>query len=110
MSRVVAIRRVRVSGPSMVPTLHDRDVVLVWIGAPIRSGDVVLARFRELPGRPVLKRAVAARDGGWWLASDNEFVDGDSRSHGVAEVSGRVLLRWTSSGGPIARLRPRRVR
>jgi phage repressor protein C with HTH and peptisase S24 domain len=110
MSGVPTIRRVRVSGPSMVPTLHDRDLVLVWVGAPVRSGDVVLAHFRRLPDRPVLKRAVETRDGGWWLASDNEFADGDSRSHGVGDVSGRVLVRWTRSRGPFRRLWPRRVR
>jgi SOS-response transcriptional repressor LexA len=98
----VNYRRVVVSGPSMVPTLRAGDHLLVRFGAPVRSGDVVLARFRELPDRLVVKRAVRAQDGGWWLASDNAFAGGDSAVHGVADVLATVLLRlWP---------RPRRLR
>jgi phage repressor protein C with HTH and peptisase S24 domain len=86
-------QRVRVSGPSMVPTLRDGDVVLVRHGAPVRSGDVVLARFRSMPERFVVKRAVHEVDGGWWLASDNAAAGGDSAAHGVADVLARVTLR-----------------
>jgi SOS-response transcriptional repressor LexA len=78
----------------MTPTLRDGDVVMVWRRASVRPGDVVLAAFRELPGRPVLKRAVHAAADGWWLASDNVHAGGDSASHGVADVLGRVLWRW----------------
>lgn len=89
----------------MVPTLRHGDAVLVVIlrdtarvgagrgAARVRAGDVVVARFRELPDRLVVKRAVRPVDGGWWLASDNPFAGGDSDSHGVADVAGRVLLR-----------------
>jgi phage repressor protein C with HTH and peptisase S24 domain len=87
---------VRVSGPSMVPTLRHDDVVIVRHGARIRPGDVVLATFRSLPDRLVLKRAVRDEDGGWWLASDNAFAGGDSAVHGVADVHARVCLRVTS--------------
>ena len=82
---------VRVSGPSMVPTLRDGDRVLVRHEATIRPGDVVLATFRSLPGRLVLKRAVREQGGGWWLASDNTFAGGDSSQHGVADVRARVV-------------------
>ena len=74
----------------MVPTLHDGDRVLVRHGARIRAGDVVLARFRSMPQRLVLKRAVHPQDGGWWLRSDNAFAGGDSATHGVADVAARV--------------------
>jgi signal peptidase I len=84
---------VHVSGPSMTPTLRDGDLVLVLYRAAARPGDVVLARFRSMPERLVLKRAVREQDGGWWLASDNEFAGGDSRVHGVADPLARVLLR-----------------
>jgi SOS-response transcriptional repressor LexA len=77
----------------MVPTLHHGDLVLVRRNTPIRPGDVVLATFRSMPGRPVLKRAVRRQDGGWWLESENTFAGGDSGSHGVADVHGRVVLR-----------------
>jgi phage repressor protein C with HTH and peptisase S24 domain len=75
----------------MVPTLRDGDRVLVRHGATIRAGDVVLATFRSVPGRLVLKRAVREQDGGWWLASDNSFASGDSVQHGVADVHGRAV-------------------
>lgn len=84
---------VRVSGPSMVPTLRHGDVVVVRHGAAVRPGDVVIARFRSMPDRLVIKRAGRAVDGGWWLTSDNSAVAGDSEQHGVADVSARVILR-----------------
>ena len=94
---------VAVSGPSMVPTLRHGDTVVVRTGAPVRSGDVVVARFRALPDRLVVKRAARPHDGGWWLASDNAFAGGDSAAHGVADVVGTVVLR-------LRRGLPRRVR
>ena len=97
------LRTVRVVGPSMVPALRHGDVLLARPGARIRPGDVVLAEFRSMPGRLVVKRAVRETDGGWSLASDNAFAGGDSTVHGVADVTARVLLR-------LAPGRPRRVR
>lgn len=96
------LRRVMVSGPSMVPALRDGDTVLARVGATVRPGDVVLARFRDLPDRLVVKRAVRPDAGGWWLESDNPFAGGDSSVHGPADVEARVLL--VLSPG-----RPRRV-
>jgi hypothetical protein len=93
---------VRVSGPSMVPTLRHGDTVIVRHGAAIRPGDVVLGTYRALPDRLVLKRAVRPQDGGWWLASDNGFAGGGSDTHGVADVHARVVLRLRAG-------RPRRV-
>jgi phage repressor protein C with HTH and peptisase S24 domain len=101
-------QRVRVVGPSMVPTLRDGDLVLVRCGGRVRPGDVVLAMFRALPDRYVVKRASRLADAGtdgWWLTSDNAFAGGDSESHGVATVIGRVVVRWPAQGR-----RPRRVR
>lgn len=103
ITTILRLQRVRVLGPSMVPALRHGDTVIVRRGAPIRPGDVVLATFRALPDRLVLKRAVRAVDGGWWLASDNAFAGGDSAAHGVADVHGRVWLR-------ISRGLPRPVR
>lgn len=88
----------------MVPTLRDGDVVLVRHGARVRPGDVVLARYRSLPDRYVVKRAVRPTGGGWWLASDNPAAGGDSAAHGVADVLARVVLRRHR------RALPRRVR
>ncbi len=94
---------VAVSGPSMVPTLRHGDTAVVRKNAPTQPGDVVVARFRALPGRLVVKRAARPYDGGWWLVSDNTFAGGDSAAHGVADVVGTVVLR-------VRRGLPRRVR
>ena len=94
-----AVRRpvfaVGVTGPSMSPTLRHGDALLVRRGGrPVRPGDVVVAVFRDRPGLLVVKRAVRPQDGGWWLAGDNPLVGDDSRSYGVADVVGRVVLRY----------------
>jgi hypothetical protein len=34
-------------------------------------------------------------DDGWWVVSDNKFAGGDSFTHGVADVQGRVVLRFS---------------
>ncbi|MDG4823061.1 S24/S26 family peptidase [Asanoa sp. WMMD1127] len=94
-----------VRGPSMAPTLRDGDAVLVRRGGrPVRPGEVVVATFRSRPDLLVVKRAVRKADGGWWLQGDNEFVTDDSRAYGVADVRGRVLLRYWPRP---SRLRPR---
>ena len=87
---------VRVCGPSMVPVLRDGDRVVVRHGARIGVGEVVLASFRSMPDRLVLKRTVRREDGGWWLASDNAAAGGDSASHGLADVHARVT--WVVRG------------
>jgi nickel-type superoxide dismutase maturation protease len=85
---------VLVRGPSMAPTLSSGDALLVRRGGRIRSGDVVVARFRSRPDLLVVKRVVGAQDGGWWLQGDNDLVTDDSRAYGVADVIGRVLWRY----------------
>ncbi|MDQ1633167.1 MAG: hypothetical protein QOC80_3139, partial [Frankiaceae bacterium] len=63
--------------------------------APIRSGDVVVAR---LPARPLGIKRAALHDGdGWWLSSDDPMQGTDSATFGSvddADVLGRVLLRY----------------
>ena len=85
---------VLVRGPSMVPTLRAGDALIVRRGGRVRTGDIVVAEFRSRPGLLVVKRVAAERDGGWWLLGDNEFVQDDSRAHGVADVLGRVIFRY----------------
>ena len=85
------IGTVLVRGPSMVPALHDGDCLLVLRGGRVRPGSLVVARFRSRPDLLVVKRAVREVDGGWELASDNEFVPA---MPGVADVEARVLLRY----------------
>ena len=85
---------VLVHGPSMSPTLHSGDALLVRRGGRVRAGDVVVASFRSRPGLLVVKRAVRTQDGGWWVQGDNAFVQDDSRAYGVADVIGRVVIRY----------------
>jgi len=86
--------RVLVAGPSMVPTLRSGDAVLVRRRARVRPGDVVLGRFRGLPERLVVKRAVRPYDGGWWVQGDNPYGTDDSRRYGAVDVEGRVVWRY----------------
>ena len=109
MSPALPWQRVLVHGPSMVPTLRHADVLLVRYGARVRPGDVVLARFHDLPDRYVVKRAVRPEAGGWWLASDNAAAGGDSRVHGVADVVARVVLYWPRSARGVRAFLPRRI-
>ena len=85
---------VLVNGPSMVPALRSGDALLVRRGGRVRSGDVVVARFRARPELLVVKRAVRPEDGGWWIEGDNPLIEDDSRRYGVADVIGRVLIRY----------------
>ena len=93
----------------MAPTLRHNDVLLVRYRARVRPGDVVLARFADLPDRYVVKRAVRPEAGGWWVASDNTAAGGDSQAHGVAEVLARAVLYWPRSAGGGRGLLPRRI-
>jgi phage repressor protein C with HTH and peptisase S24 domain len=85
----------------MVPTLRDGDAVLVHRGGRVRPGQVVVGRFRSRPELLVVKRAVRAEGDGWWLEGDNEFVTDDSRAFGVADVIGRVILRYWPRPGRV---------
>jgi phage repressor protein C with HTH and peptisase S24 domain len=83
-----------VVGPSMVPTLRHGDALLVRPRAPVRAGDLVIARFPAGPDLLVVKRAIRPAGGGWWLEGDNPFVADDSRAYGPGTVVARVVLRY----------------
>jgi nickel-type superoxide dismutase maturation protease len=86
-----------VTGPSMVPTLHHGDRLLVQYGARVRPGDVVVLRHPFQQDLLVVKRAVELREGGWWVLGDNPYAGGDSTDYGsVPEelVLGKVRLRY----------------
>jgi nickel-type superoxide dismutase maturation protease len=90
-----------VTGPSMVPTLHHGDRLVLQYGARIRLGDIVVLRHPFQQDLLVVKRAVERREGGWWVLGDNPYAGGDSTDYGVVPedlILGRVRLR----------LRPRR--
>ncbi|MEU9334336.1 nickel-type superoxide dismutase maturation protease [Streptomyces sp. NPDC048290] len=101
-----------VSGPSMVPTLRDRDRLVVHYGARIRPGDVVVLRHPFQQDLLVVKRAAGRREGGWWVLGDNAYAGGDSTDYGVVPeelVLGRVRFRYrpfpTGQRTPFAVLR-----
>jgi len=83
-----------VQGPSMAPTLKHGDAVLVRRRTRVRPGEIVVARFRTRPELLVVKRAVHEQDGGWWVRGDNDLVTDDSRVYGVADVIGKVVVRY----------------
>ena len=98
--------RVRVSGPSMSPTLKHGDQLLVAGTGRARPGDVVLARFPARPELLVVKRAVRPVGDRWWVEGDNPLATDDSRAFGPAVVVGRVLLRVWPRPGRLPRSRP----
>ena len=83
-----------VAGPSMLPTLHPGDCLVVRYGAATRPGDLVVARFDGLPDRLVVKRAVRPDGARWVVHGDNPDFTDDSRRYGPAEVVARVLFRY----------------
>ncbi|MDA3650085.1 S24/S26 family peptidase [Saccharopolyspora indica] len=92
-------RRLLVRGPSMVPTLRDRDVVLLRLRGRARPRDVVLVRWAQRPEQLSIKRAVRRDGGGWHVEGDNSFGSTDSRELGPAEVLGVVRWRlWPNPG------------
>ena len=53
-----------VTGPSMVPTLHHGDLLVVHYGARLRPGDVVVLRNPFQQDLLVVKRAAERRGDG----------------------------------------------
>ena len=78
----------------MLPTLRPGDCLIVRAGAPVRPGDLVVARPWTRPELLVVKRAVQEVAGGWLVASDNPAVEGLGWTGGEADVLGRVVLRY----------------
>jgi nickel-type superoxide dismutase maturation protease len=101
-----------VTGPSMVPTLHHGDLLVLRYGAAVRPGDVVVLRHPFQQDLLVVKRAVERRESGWWVLGDNPYAGGDSTDYGsVPEelILGRVFLRYRprkpSQRSPLALVR-----
>ncbi|MEU6575392.1 nickel-type superoxide dismutase maturation protease [Streptomyces sp. NPDC046805] len=86
-----------VTGPSMVPTLHHGDLLLLRYGAVVRAGDVVVLRHPFQQDLLVVKRAVERCEGGWWVLGDNRYAGGDSTDYGTVPeelILGRALARY----------------
>lgn len=94
--------RVRITGPSMEPVLHDGDRVLVnrlaYLLRRPRPGEVVLARVSTVPGGMTVKRVAAVEGSGHlMLLGDNRAQSTDSRHFGAVPpraVLGRVWYRY----------------
>lgn len=85
----------RVDGPSMLPTLAPRDLLLVRWGGDVRPGALVVARPLARPGLRVVKRArLDLGDGDWDVGADNPEVAGRGWTSGPATVLGTVVARW----------------
>jgi nickel-type superoxide dismutase maturation protease len=95
---MLGLRRVVVTGDSMLPSLRPGDCLLVSARSGFDVGDVVVARRPGVPDLLLVKRVVRRDDAGWWLLSDNAAAGlDDSRAFGVlpdACVVGKVLLRY----------------
>jgi hypothetical protein len=99
------VHRVAVRGRSMVPTLHDGDVVLAVPGLRPRAGAVALVRWPARPGQLSVKR-LALRfpgedpNGACWFAVGDAPADStDSRTLGPAVTLAVVTHRlWPRPG------------
>jgi nickel-type superoxide dismutase maturation protease len=86
-------RRIRVLGPSMVPTLRHGDVVLARRTQNPRTGDVVVVTWVTRPGQLSIKRATRQDQDSWHVEGDNAHASTDSRDLGPAKVHGVVVAR-----------------
>ncbi|WP_037852222.1 nickel-type superoxide dismutase maturation protease [Streptomyces sp. NRRL S-340] len=109
---VLPLGLAEVTGPSMVPTLHHGDRLVVQYGARVRPGDVIVLRHPFQQDLLVVKRAVERREGGWWVLGDNAYAGGDSTDYGTVPeelVLGKVWLRFRPrravQRSPFARVR-----
>lgn len=77
----LAGRVIRVVGSSMVPTLHQNDLLLLWsVGYTPQRGDVIVLRKESFLSYPVVKRVIAT--GGEHVTVD--YTTGTVSVDGVA--------------------------
>lgn len=91
------LRRVEVTGDSMLPALAPGDRLLVLRDRRARVGEVVAVADPREPARTLVKR-VAARDGNAvTVLGDNSAASTDSRILGPvapASIRGRAVYRY----------------
>lgn len=76
------VRIINVVGSSMVPTLHDRDMLLVQtIGYTPKQGDIVVLTKESFMDEPIVKRIIA-------VEGQTVQIDYDA---GTVTVDGQVL-------------------
>jgi nickel-type superoxide dismutase maturation protease len=109
------LRRLVVTGDSMVPALLPGDRVLVVGGLgplrpPIRPGDLVALTDPRDAGRIMIKRVAGLEGARLVVRGDNEAASTDSRHFGPVDPSavvGRVVWRYHPEArrGPLGRRR-----
>lgn len=81
MNSLFGYRRVNVSGPSMEPTLHDKDkgYVARWKKFYVQRGDIVLAKSKDVNNNSlmVIKRVIATP------GDTIEILDGEVIVNGI---------------------------
>ena len=95
------MRRVEVTGESMLPALRPGDRLVVRRRGRIRAGDLVVARHPGQDGL-IVKRAAWPDGDGWWLESDNQRASGRQDSWDFGAVAGHLIV-----GRAVARYWPR---
>ncbi|MEI8223361.1 MAG: S26 family signal peptidase [Actinomycetes bacterium] len=77
------IRRVKISGRSMLPTFQDGTVLYFRGGATLRRvGQIVLIERESYPGIFYIKRITSITSEGIWVEGDNLEESTDSRKWG----------------------------
>ncbi|HEV2361723.1 MAG TPA: nickel-type superoxide dismutase maturation protease [Acidimicrobiales bacterium] len=93
-----SLKRIEVSGPSMIPTLsHGDRLIVVRPPGVVRPGDLVALRDPEDDRRLLVKRVTSRRREGLVVHGDNPGASRDSRDFGTVPhdaVIGRALYRY----------------
>jgi signal peptidase I len=91
------IKRVIVTGDSMVPTLQPGDRLLVVVARRVRPGQLVVVPDPRLPARRLVKRVTSVGPTSVCVQGDNDGASTDSRHFGPlprTAVRGRVVYRY----------------
>jgi nickel-type superoxide dismutase maturation protease len=90
-------RRVVVEGPSMEPTLEERDRLVVLRRRRPAAGDIVVVADPRHRGRVLVKRVMAVAGDEIVVEGDNRARSTDSRDFGPVrrrDVVGRAVYRY----------------
>jgi nickel-type superoxide dismutase maturation protease len=92
-----SLRRVTVTGDSMLPSLRPEDRLLVGPKFGVRPGAVVAVLDPRSPGRLLVKRVHAVGPNWVDVRGDNEAASTDSRHFGPlppTKITGRIVYRY----------------
>jgi len=83
MARWAPIFRVKVIGPSMLPTLENGEIRFAVRGHIFaRPGVIAVFVHPQRPALTQIKRLVRKSNGRWWVEGDNAEASTDSRDFG----------------------------